>query len=227
VNLFGGPLDLGKTPFSISWAPMRPVSGFDRPIVQWLFVALGVVLTVVAAGEALGLRRARAAIASLRAAHLESRVQQEQLQNRLAHEQATREALALELTRVRASTGSARPEGLAGSPTLTLTPLSKRGAQPPEPTVVQPAAAQPIQLRLVLPRGRATASARYDIAVRTWSGGETVWRRSGIAGSTVDGQPMVTAFVTGDVFAVGAYEVLLTTAGEKPAEVASYEIGVR
>lgn len=218
---------MGKTPFSISWAPMRPVSGFDRPIVQWLYVALGVVLTVVAAGEALGLRRARAAIESLRAAHLESRVQQEQLQNRLAREQATREALALELTRVRASKGSARPEALAGPPTLTLTPLTTRGAQPPEPTVAPPAAAQPIQLRLVLPRGRGTASARYDIAVRTWSAGETVWRRSGIAGSTVDGQPMVTTFVTGDVFTTGAYEVLLTSAGEKPVDVAAYEFGVR
>jgi hypothetical protein len=220
-------MDLGKTLFSISCAPMRPVSGFDRPIVQWLFVALGVALIAVAAAAASGLRRARAEIESLRAANLESRVQQEQLQSGLAHEQATREALALELTRVRASTGSAGGASAAAPPTLTLTPLGKRGAQPPEPTVAQPAATQPLQLRLVLPHGRGAPAARYTIAVRTWSGGETVWQRSGVPESTVDGKPMVTALVTGDVFTTGAYEVLLTSAGEKPVDVAAYEVAVK
>jgi hypothetical protein len=197
---------------------MRPVSGFERPIVQWLFVALGVALIAVAAAEAVGLRRARAEIESLRAAHLEARVQQEQLENRLTHEQATREALTLELARTRPATGS-------GQPTLTLSPLTSRGAQPPQPSVAQPAATQLIQLRLVLPAGRAMSSAPYRIALRTWSGGETVWQRSGLARSTVEGKPMVTAYVTGDVFSAGAYEVLLTSLGEK--EVASYEVSVR
>ena len=40
---------------------------------------------------------------------------------------------------------------------------------------------------------------------------------------------MVTAFVTGDVFAPGAYEVALTTVSpdKKVADVAAYEIAVR
>ena len=38
---------------------------------------------------------------------------------------------------------------------------------------------------------------------------------------------MVTAFVTGDVFSTGAYEVLLTETAEKPVEVAAYEVAVR
>jgi hypothetical protein len=210
-----------KTSFSISCAPMRPVSGFERPVVQWIFVALGVVLIAVVAAEAVALRRGRAQMESVRAARLDDRVQRDQLENRLAHERATREALTLELARVR---GGASPA--ATQPTLTLTPLTRRGAQPPEATVAEPSPAQSIQLRLALPPGRVAPATRYTIAVRTWSGGEMLWHRSGLAGATVDGKPMVTTFVTGDVFAVGAYEVLLTSSGEKSVEIASYEIAV-
>ena len=193
---------------------------------QWVFVALAIVLIAIAGAEAFGLRRAHGEIESLRAARLESRVQQEQLETRLVHEQATREALALELTRLRTSTSSAPSSGGSAPPTLTLTPIAQRGAQPPDPTVAQPDAAQSIQLRLVLPRGRTTASVRYAVAVRTWSGGETVWQRSGLSSSTIEGRAMVTTFVTGDVFTTGAYEVLLTAVAEKPIEVAAYEIAV-
>jgi hypothetical protein len=210
---------------------MRPVSGFERPIVQWVFILLGAVLIAVAAAEAVGLRRGRAQIESLRAANLNARVQQDQLENRLTREAATREALTLELARLRSLLSAARPGAPdsestpAGQPTLTLTPLAKRDAQPPEPSVVQPAAAQAIQLRLVLPAGRRTPSARYAVSLRTWSGGDVVWQRSGLSGSLVDGTPMVTAFVTGDVFAPGAYEVALTaTPG---GEIAMYEVSVR
>jgi hypothetical protein len=42
---------------------------------------------------------------------------------------------------------------------------------------------------------------------------------------------MVMTFITGDVFAVGAYEILLTrivaVAAGSPAEVASYEVAIR
>jgi hypothetical protein len=201
---------------------MRPVSGFERPVVQWSFVALGVVLVAVAAGEAVGLRRARAQIESLRAANLNDRVEQEQLERRLTREQATRDALALELARARA--GASTP---AAPPTLTLTPLTRRGVQPPDASVSQPTPAEAIQLRLVLPSARATPTARYSITVRTWSGGETIWQRTGLASTTVDGKPMIAAFITGDVLTAGAYEVILNTAGDRAVEIATYEIGVR
>jgi hypothetical protein len=201
---------------------MRPVSGFERPVVQWSFVALGVVLVAVAAGEAVGLRRARAQIESLRAADLNDRVEQEQLERRLTREQATREALTLELARAR--TGASTP---AAPPTLTLTPLTHRGVQPPDASVSQPTPAEAIQLRLVLPSARATPTARYSITVRTWSGGETIWQRTGLASTTVDGKPMIAAFITGDVLTAGAYEVILNTAGDRAVEIATYEIGVR
>ena len=204
---------------------MRPVSGFERPAVQWIYVTLGVVLIAAAATEAVGLRRARAQIESLRAADLNARIEREQLENRLTHEQATREALTLELARVRSSPGGAFTP--AAEPTLTLMPLKRRGPQPPDPTMAQPPAAQSIHLRLVLPAGRSTTSIRYTIVVRKWSEGETVWQRGGVGASTIDGKPMAETFVTGDVFRTGAYEVLLTSMGEKPADVASYEIAVR
>ena len=93
--------------------------------------------------------------------------------------------------------------------------------------VARPADNQAIQLRLVLPAGTEPPAARYTIVVRTWTGGETVWSRGGLSMSTVDNKRMVTAFITGDVFAPGAYEIALTRkAGEIAGDVASYEVGI-
>jgi hypothetical protein len=202
---------------------MRPVSGLERPALQWLFVALGVALVVVAAGEAVGLRRARGQIAALRAADLNARIERQQLQARAAREGSAREALSLEVGRLRA-TGPG-----VSQPTLTLSPLLKRGATPPEATVERPAENQVIQLRLILPSGGPAHPSRYTIVVRTWSGGDTIWSRSGLSVSTVDNGPMVTAFITGDVFAPGAYEIALsgTSIGNKTEDIAAYEIAVR
>jgi hypothetical protein len=200
---------------------MRSIGGLDRPGVQWLFVLLAVVLIAVSATEAVALRRARAALESSHARELETRLRQQELEIRLSHEEVAREAFSLEASRLRSS-GTAAP---SSQPTLTLAPITKRGAQPPDPTVAQPQAAQPIQLRLVLPPGRPTPASPYAVAIRTWSGGETIWQRSGLAASTVEGKSMVTALVTGDVFAPGAYEIALS-AGPSHSEIASFEVGV-
>ena len=201
---------------------MRPVSGFDRPAVQWLFMVLGIALIGVAGGETLVLLRARAEIRSLRAESLNDRSAREQLEARAAREQSARESLSLELARQRGATAAVT------QPTLTLAPLRKRGAQPPDPTVTKPADSQAIQLRLVLPTSPEPPDARYSIVVRTWTGGATVWSREGVTMSTVDHKRMVTAFITGDVFTPGAYEIALTRhAGETTAEVSSYEVGIR
>jgi hypothetical protein len=216
------PEDWGKAGNSISCGVMRPVSGFDRPGVQWLFILLGIALIAVAVGEAAALLRARAAIRSLRAESVNDRVTREQLEARAAREQSARESLSLELARQRGA-GAAVTQ-----PTLTLTPLRKRGAQPPDPTVAKPAEGQSIQLRLVLPPGAEPPDARYTIVVRTWTRGDTVWSRGGVAMSTVDNKRMVTTFITGDVFSPGAYEIALTRhAGEMTADVSSYEVGIR
>lgn len=200
---------------------MRPVSGFNRPAVQWMFVLLAVVLISAAAGEAVGLRRARREIETLHTANLDGRVRQEQLESHLAREQATREALTLELARVRAGASIAPVQ-----PTLTLTPLTTRGAQPPSPTVAPPSALEVIELRLVLPAAAADKG-KYSVAIRTWSTGETVWSRGGLSPRTAGGRHMVAALVTGDVFAAGAYEVVVSrVSGDAGAGVASYEVAI-
>lgn len=201
---------------------MRQVSGFERPGVQWLFVGLGVVLIAVAVGEAVALRRTRVQVESLRAADLNARIQEEQLRAQLSREQAARESLSLELARQR---GTGAP---AVQPTMTLAPLIRRGAQPPDPTVVKPADNQLIQLRLLLPTAAKSEAVRYRVAVRMWTGGDPVWSRGGLIQSITEHKRMVTAFISGDVFTPGAYEIGLTTdAGDKSADIAAYEVAVR
>jgi len=201
---------------------MRQVSGFERPVVQWLFVAVGIVLIGVAASEAVALRRARTQIDSLRAAGVNARLEQERLQGQVAREQAARESLTLQLAR---QTGAGAP---VVQPTLTLSPLSRRGAQPPDPTVVKPADNQLIQLRLLLPASAKSDVPRYRIAVRLWTGGDAVWSRAGLSMSTVENKRMVTTLISGDVLVPGAYEIALTTdAADKSTDVAAYEVGVR
>jgi hypothetical protein len=203
---------------------MRPVSGFDRPGLQWLFVALGAVLVVVAVIEAVGLRRVRNEVATLRASDVSGRIERQELQAKAAREQSAREALALEIARLRGDTRA----GVSG-PTLTLSPLLKRGPSPPEPTVEPPGESQSLQLRLLLPRGQAASAGTYVVVVRTWSGGEIIWSRGGVRASTVEGRPMVRAFITGDVFAPGVYEVTLAKRAPdgKESDVAAYEVAVR
>ena len=218
------PKNWGKARDSISCDVMRPVSGFDRPGLQWLFVALAVVLVGLVAAETVGLRRLRGQVESLHASDLNARVEREQLQARIAREQSAREAFSLEAARLRGGSHAG-----ASQPMLTLSPLTRRGATPPDPTVERPGENQAIQLRLLLPPGPVSRGSNYTVTARAWSGGETIWSRGGLAASTVDGRAMVTAFITGDVFAPGAYEIALTTlsSDKKVADVAAYEIAVR
>jgi hypothetical protein len=202
---------------------MRPVRGFDQPALQWAFVAIGLLLVAIAAGEAAGLRRAQSVIAALRAANLNARTERQQLDTRLAREQAARESFALELGRVRGAATASTPE-----PTLTLAPLSVRRPTPPDATVAVPAPAQTILLRLLLPGGRAPSPKHYAVALRTWSKGDIVWSRSDLRTASVEGKVVVTARLTGDVLVPGAYEVRLSDVTQEgtPVDVAFYEIGV-
>src|SRR4051794_28665860 len=171
---------------------MRVVRGFEKPALQWMFVALAVALIVMVTGEAVGLRRMRAVIAELRAAGLNSRMEREQLETRLAREQAARESFALELGRLRGSVSTTA----ASEPTLTLSPIATRRPAPPDPTVAVPAPAQSILLRLLVPGSRSRLTGRYAVAVRTWSAGDLVWSRSELQSSTIDGKTAVTTRLT-------------------------------
>jgi hypothetical protein len=205
---------------------MRPISGFERPLVQWLFVALSIILVATAGGAAWVARHANVAADAARAAEESGRLERQQLDAQLARERSSREALALEVARQRES----GIEPARVMPTLTLTPLATRGATPPAATAKSATAqdaTQLIELRLVLPA--EAPNRRFDIVLRDWSSGDVVWSRSGLASSRIDRQLMVTAFVAGDVFRPGAYELLVTAAnaaGQKE-EVAAYEIAFK
>ena len=203
---------------------MRPISGFERPLIQWLFVLLSLCLMVAAGGAAWVARRANAAADLARAAEEGARFEGQQLEAQLARERSSREALSLELTRQRES--GAEPTRVI--PTLTLTPVTVRGGTPPEPTVTRQHATQVIELRLVLPSSDKRYTG-FDIAIRDWSSGQSVWSRGGLIATTIDRQSMVTAYVTGELFRPGAYELLVSgqTPEGKREEVASYEITLK
>lgn len=209
---------------SITCRLMHPVSGLERPWIQWTFVALGVLLIALVAAEAIAIRRTREALQTARVAEMNARLDRQQLDIQLGRERSAREALAFDAARLRGSAASSA----STPPTLTLTPLGKRGPTPPAPSVETPARELVIELRLTLPRNVPRGLHDFTIAIRHWSTGEAVWTRSGIASAAADDPAAVTAFVTGDALAAGAYEILLTAvnASGQPAEVATYEVAI-
>jgi hypothetical protein len=205
---------------------MRPISGFERPAFQWLFVALSVTLILVTAGATWFGRRAMVAGAAAQTVAEGGRLERQHLEAQLARERSAREALALELERQRA--GSDVAETGRVLPTLTLTPVTSRGPSPPAPTVVPQYATQVVELRLVFPAG-AKPFARFEIVWRDWSSGTLVWSRGGLVPASVDGRPGVTAYVTGDVLRSGAYEIQLSgwTLDGRKEDAAAYEVAVK
>jgi hypothetical protein len=201
---------------------MRPVKGFEQPVLQWMFVAAGAALVVVAAGEAVALRRMHGAVEVLRAADLNARVERQQLELRLTREQAARESFALAAQR-----GSDRAADARES-TLTLSAITVRRPTPADPTVLAPLPEQSIVLRLILPGGRADSGRRYAVALRGWSGGRVLWSRSDLRASAIEGKAAVTARITGDILRPGAYEFALTevTTEDTPADLAFYEVTI-
>jgi hypothetical protein len=121
---------------------------------------------------------------------------------RFAHERSAREALSLEVARLR---GSA-----------------------PAPSVEAPPAEAVIDLRLILPRGAGAHMKTCAVTVRTWSGGQVVWTRGGLQVSTFDGRRGVVARLTGDVLTAGSYEILLTGTADtgQSIDIAAYEVTI-
>ena len=203
---------------------VHPVSGFERPWIQWTFVALGLLLAALVAAEAVEVRRTREQRDAARAAEVDARLDRTQIELELSRERTAREALAVEAARLRGT--AAIPT--SPPPTLTLTPLGKRGAAPPPPSAEAPGRDQVIQLRLVLPRSAPGGLTGFTIALRTWSSGVAVWTRSGIALPGGERSGGLVAPITGDALAPGAYELLLTAtngAGQT-VEVATYEVTI-
>lgn len=202
---------------------MRPVSGFERPGLQWAFAALGLLLVVIAGWEAVGLRRAQSTIQALRAAALDARAERQRLELRVSQEQSARESFALEAARLRGTLTAGSPE-----PTLTLAPATLAHPAPPEPTVAALAPGQVVLLRLILAGRKGDPAHRYEIAIRSWSGGAIRWSRSDLQAASVDGRAAVLARVTGDVLAPGAYEIVLKETGPDGTthDAGAYEVAI-
>lgn len=202
---------------------MRPVSGFERPALQWGFVAVGLLLIVIAGWEAVGLRRARSTIQALRTSDLNARAERQRLELRVSQEQSARESFALEAARLRGTLAAGAPE-----PTLTLAPATLAHPAPPEPTVAALSPGQVVLLRLTLAGRKSDPAERYEIAIRSWSGGAILWSRSDLRAAFLDGRSSVLARVTGDVLAPGAYEIVLkeTAPDGTTRDAGAYEVAI-
>lgn len=204
---------------------MRPVKGFERPLLQWTFIGLSVVLIAIAAVQAVALQREKGRREALQTADLDGRLDRQELEMRLARERSAREALSLEVARLRSKSGIER----GPLPTLTLTPIAAASATPPDPSVDRPAPDQLVALRLVLP-STADSAGRFSVSLRSWSGGPVLWTRGNLPAAEAGGERMVIAPVSGDVFAPDAYEVTLSAesaAGQPQKPIANYQLAVR
>ena len=190
--------DWGKAANSISCALMRQVSGFERAGVQWMFVALGIVLVVVAAGEAVALRRSRVADRESAGRRVECAGRAGSVADR-GVARAGRARVVFARTRAgawsRPSSHAADADTFAADETWRTASGSdgrQAGGQPDDST----------STRLASDRETPPAP-RYTIVLRTWTEGETIWSRGGLSISTVENTRMVTTLISGDVFAAG------------------------
>ncbi len=208
---------------------MRPVKGLDKPLVQWFLLAACAVMTILIVLAARSVERATRQVDDLVAGQKTAAVDRQSLEEQLTRERATREALALEIARLRARQGPGTPSG-SEIPTLTLAPPASRGAGPPEPTVAEPGRAQLIELRLLMPETVGDTVKTCQIIARDWSTGQPRWSRADVPVADIDGRRAAVAYVTGEMFAPGAYELLVTptvsdTGASEPT--VSFEVGVR
>ena len=207
---------------------MRPVTGLERPVLQWMLVAACVVLTGLLAVTAASVRGKARQIQELLDAQRASRSDVDALHAQLARERAAREAFSVELARLRAQQPEAA--GPALIPTFTLVPPTARRGSPPDPTLTAPENTQTIELRLVLPNGVTARYGEFQIAARDWSTGQTRWTTTAGMSGMVDGRRAVTAHITGEMLKAGTYEVVLTRSADvasAPEPIAVYELGIR
>lgn len=179
---------------------LRGVPGGERPLVQWLMVALAVAIV----GLALFLlQRDRAARETLRALQDELRAADDRemkLERQLARERSAREAFEIGLGRERAANA---PQGIA-----LEAGLDRSGR--PKQEVLLPADVARVQFVLPLKGPRL---ARYRAALRTFSEGDELWVHAALR-ADVDPKRLFVA-VPIDVLAPGAYELALTGFTEK------------
>jgi hypothetical protein len=207
------------------------VRGFERPRVQWMVIGLSAVLTIMLVAATVRLRTFQGLLRKADQVMGTNEKVRQTLERDLARERSAREALALELARVRsgsAATGGGGA-GAGSASTLTLDPLVKRSASPPEANIDAPTADTVVELRLLLPDQARSDLKQLQITARDWSTGTVRWSLGNVRLASTGGRRTAVAYLTGEMLAPGAYEFVLAPAGEggpQPEAVAAYELGV-
>lgn len=194
---------------------VRAISGFERPAIQWLFAAIGVLLIAACVAGGVTVVRLRRAADEARRDALQARTDRDQIEAALARERSTREAFALQL-------GKERNAAPAAPPTLTLEPVKVKSPRGPEVAVRQTSAAT-VELRLLLPAGAPPGP--YTLTARSWTTGAIAWVRAGLRAAHVDAKPAIVVPITSDVLEPGPYELVLA-AGTPPQDLTTYEVSV-
>ena len=195
---------------------MRPISGLDRPLIQWIFALCGIALIAACAATGVALVRMRRSVEEARRDAMQARIDREQVEASLARERSTREAVMLQLGKERSA---AAP---ASTPTLTLSPVLKKSPRGPEIAVPQ-TSAPVVDLRLLLPKGAPAGP--FTVTARSWNTGEIEWVRAALPAGAADKKPAVVLAITSDVLVPGQHEFVLT-AGSPPVNVTTYEVAV-
>ena len=204
--------------------------GFERPRVQWMVIGLCAVLTIMLAVATVRMRTLQDLLRQADQVMGLNEKERQTLERDLARERSAREALSLELGRARSGAAPTGDGGAGGSPsTLTLDPLIKRSGSPPEANIDAPTVDTVVELRLLLPDASRTDLQELKITARDWSTGTMRWSIASVRLATAAGRGAALAYVTGEMLAPGAYELVLAPAGAEgpqPNPGAAYELGV-
>jgi hypothetical protein len=171
------------------------IRGVENPLLQWLLVALCLVIVGLAA---LLVRRDREIERGVRAMAQDLRAassRQAALEREVARERSAREAFEIGLGKERAA------NTLPGIP---LEPGLDTAGKPRQQLRIPPDAAR---VQLVLPIGGKRFE-RYRAAIRPWTGGDELWVHA-LVRANVDPRRLFVA-VPIEVLAPGAYSLLLS-----------------
>jgi hypothetical protein len=169
------------------------VPGGDRPVVQWMLIAAGIVIVVLAALLIQRQRQDRATIGALQAAVRDLTGQHEELERQLARERAAREAFQIGLGRERtinAPVAVALQPGLDRSGSLTQLRIPK---DLPRITLVLPLAA---------------SYDRYRAALRDFTSGDELWSHARLRPEA--GSKRLDLVLPAEVLVSGRYELVLS-----------------
>lgn len=177
---------------------MRGVPGVERPVVQWILVALCVLIIVLAALLVRSRRASDAVVGVLRQELDRAARRQSSLELEVQRERAARESFQISLEQER---GANAFPGVALEPGLASSGLPKQQLR-------VPADARRVPLVLPLPSHRFD---HYRVAVRPFAGGDDVWVHARLHPGR-DARRLIVP-VPGEVLPPGSYELALSGVG--------------